>query len=130
MVQLEFTAEEQHPLHYERSHHPHPRVQRKREARWLKSQGVAHRQISRLTGIRSTTLTRSLRAYQADGIEALKTVNVRRPQSEFAAHQGTLEAHFRQHPPARVKPAMATLETLTGCAAVPTGFGDSSSGWG
>ncbi len=57
MVKLEFTAEEQHQLHYERYHHPHPRVQRKMEALWLKSQGVAHRQISRLTGISSTTLT-------------------------------------------------------------------------
>jgi transposase len=114
MVKLEFTAAEQDALHYERYHHPHPRVQRKMEALWLKSHGVAHRQISRLTGISSTTLTSYLRAYQAKGIEALKTVNFRRPQSELATHQETLEAHFRQHPPTSVKQAMATIETLTG----------------
>lgn len=55
MVKLELTEAEQQSLHYERYHHPHPRVQRKMEALWLKSQGVAHREISRLTGISSTT---------------------------------------------------------------------------
>ena len=119
MVKLEFTAAEQDQLHYERYHHPHPRVQRKMEALWLKSQGVAHRQISRLTGISSTTLTSYLRAYEAEGIEGLKTVNFRRPQSELAAHQETLEAHFRQHPPTSVKQAMATIETLTGVRRSP-----------
>ncbi|MCC6136354.1 MAG: helix-turn-helix domain-containing protein [Gammaproteobacteria bacterium] len=47
----------------------------KLEALWLKRQGVAHRQISRLTGISSTTLTSYLRAYEVEGIEGLKTVN-------------------------------------------------------
>lgn len=119
MVKLEFTAEEQHPLHYERYHHPHPRVQRKMEALWLKSQGIAHREISRLTGISSTTLTSYLRAYQDGGVEGLKTVNFRRPQSELAAHQETLEAYFREHPPTSVQQAMATIETLIGIRRSP-----------
>ncbi len=119
MVQLEFTVEEQRQLHYERYHHPHPRVQRKMEALWLKSQGVAHRQISRLTGISSTTLTSYLRGYQTGGIEALKTLNFRRPESDLKAHQASLEAHFREHPPASVKQAMATIETLTGVRRSP-----------
>jgi len=104
MIQLEFTEAEKQSLHYERYHHPHSRVQRKMEALWLKSQGVAHREISRLTGISSTTLASYLRAYQAGGIETLKTVRFYRPQSDLWGHQGTLEAHFRQHPPASAKP--------------------------
>ena len=40
MVKLEFTADERQRLHDERYHHPHPRVQRKMEALWLKSHGV------------------------------------------------------------------------------------------
>ena len=98
MIKLEFTEAEKQSLHYERYHHPHPRVQRKMEALWLKSQGVTHREISRLTGISSTTLTSYLRAYQEDGIEALKTVRFYRPQSELRGHPETLEGHFRQHP--------------------------------
>src|SRR5512147_3316586 len=108
MIKLEFTEAEKQSLHYERYHHPHPRVQRKLEALWLKSQGVAHREISRLTGISSTTLTSYLRAYQEGGIEALKTVRFYRPQSDLRVHQSTLEAHFRKHPPASVKQATTT----------------------
>ncbi len=119
MIQLEFTEAEQQYLHYERYHHPHPRVQRRMEALWLKSQGVAHHEISRLTGISSTTLTSYLRAYQKGGLEALKTVRFYRPQSELKQHQGTLEDYFRQHPPASAKQAMAIIETLTGVRRTP-----------
>jgi transposase len=119
MIKLEFTEAEQQMLNYERYHHPHPRVQRKMEALWLKSQGVAHNEISRLTGISSTTLTSYLRGYQESGIEALKTVRFYRPQSELNVHQGTLEAYFRKHPPASAKQAMATIETLTGVRRSP-----------
>lgn len=89
------------------------------EALWLKSPGIAHRDISRLTGISSTTLTSYLRAYQDGGIDALKTLNFRRPESDLKAHQATLEAYFRAHPPASVKQAMATIETLTGVRRSP-----------
>ncbi len=119
MIKLEFTEEEQQRLHYERYHHPHPRVPRQMEALWLKSQGVAHREISRLTRISATTLTSYLREYQDGGLEALKTVRCYRPQRELSAHHGTLEAYFRQHPPASAKPAMAIMETLTGVRRTP-----------
>lgn len=119
MIKLEFTEAEQQHLHYERYHHPHPRVQRKMEALWLKSQGVAHGEISRLTGIRSTTLTSYLRASQEGGIEALKTVRFYRPPSELSVHQGTLDAYFWKHPPASAKQAMATIATLTGVRRSP-----------
>jgi hypothetical protein len=36
-----------------------------------------------------------------------------RPQSELRVHQGTLEAYFREHPPASVKQAMATTYHLS-----------------
>ena len=119
MIKLEFTEDEKQSLYYERYHHPHPRVQRKMEALWLKSQGVAHREISRLTGISSTTLTSYLRAYQEGGMEALKTVRFYRPQSELRGYQGTLEAYFQKHPPASAKQAMATIEALTGVRRSP-----------
>lgn len=72
MIKLEFSQAQAEALNYERYHHPHPRVQRKMEALWLKSQGLRHQEICRLTGIGSTTLTGYLRAYQQGGLEALK----------------------------------------------------------
>jgi transposase len=119
MIKLEFTEAEQQRLNYERYHHPHPRVQRKLQALWLKSQGVAHGEISRLTGISGTTLTSYLRAYQQGGIEAVKTIRWYRPRSELSVHQGTLEGYFREHPPASVKQAIASIETLTGVRRSP-----------
>ncbi len=114
MIKLEFTAAEAKALDYERYHHPHPRVQRKMEAVWLKSRGLAHQEISRLTGICASTLTSYLRAYQEGGIEALKEIRFYRPKSELEAHRGTLEEYFRAHPPATIKEAMAKIEQLTG----------------
>lgn len=119
MIKLEFTEVQAKTLHYERYHHPHPRVQRKMEALWLKSQGLRHREICRLTGISATTLTSYLRRYQAGGIEALKEVDFYRPQSQLQAHRGTLEAYFREHPPATAKEAMAKIEALTGVRRSP-----------
>jgi transposase len=119
MIKLEFTEAEQRMLNYERYHHPPPRVQRKLEALWLKSQGVAHGEISRLPGIRSTTLTSYLRAYQQGGREAVKPIRWYRPKRELSVHQATLEGYFREHPPASVKQAMATIETLTGVRRSP-----------
>jgi transposase len=114
MIQLEFTEAEVKVLNYERYHHPHPRVRRKMEALWLKSQGLPHGEIRRLTGICSTTLTSYLRTYDQGGVDALKAVDFYRPVSELETYRGLLEAYFRAHPPASIKEAMAKIEHLTG----------------
>ena len=109
MIEIEFSDSGKAALSYERFPHPHPSVQRKMEALWLKSQGLAHQDISRLTAIGSTTLKEYLREYAPDGIETLKTLAFRRSHSVLEDHRGTLEAYFREHPPASVKQAMARL---------------------
>jgi len=85
----------------------------------LKSQGLRHKEICRLTGVSATTLTEYLRTYQEGGLEALKAVHFYRPQSALQAHRGTLEAYFREHPPATAKEAMAKIEALTGVRRSP-----------
>ena len=119
MIRLEFSDSEAKALDYERYHHPDARVQRRMEVLWLKSRGLPHKEISRLTGIGSTTLTRYLRTYQDGGREALKVVNVYRPKSELHRHREQLEAYFRAHPPATAKEAMVEIERLTGIRRSP-----------
>ena len=114
MIMIEFTEEEKQALNYERCNHLHPRVQRKMEALWLKSLGLSHKEICRLTGVSSNTLRSYLRAYQQGGIEALKVIKIHQSQSELNQHTMTIEAYFREHPPASVKEAMAKIEELTG----------------
>lgn len=114
MITIEFTEEDKLALHHERFYHPHPRVQKKMEALWLKSQELPHKDICRLTCISKPTLCQYLKDYQRGGIEQLKTLNFYQPQSELAAHHDTLEAYFRDHPVSGVKEAMAKIEELTG----------------
>ena len=94
MLQMTFTAEERQALHYERFHHPHPRVQQRMEALWLKSHNLPHAQIAALVQIDEETLRSYLRLYQAGGIERLKELNWLGPQSDLAAQQDTLLNFF------------------------------------
>jgi transposase len=119
MIKIDFTEEEKKALDYGRYNYPHPRVQGKMEALWLKSQGLSHKEICRLTGISPNTLCGYLRAYQEGGIEALKKLKFYQPQSELSEHTATIEAYFREHPPASVKEAMAKIEELTGIKRLP-----------
>jgi Transposase and inactivated derivatives len=120
MLRIDFTPEDVERLDYERYHHPHPRVQRKMEVVYLKSQGVPHRDIKRIERICENTLLSYLRDYQEGGIERLKAIRLRRPESALSAHQCSLEAYFREHPPASVQEAATKLEELTGIKRSPT----------
>lgn len=120
MITIEFTEAQKLALHYERFHHPHPRVQQKMEALWLKSQKLPHREITKLTGISANTLRSYLREYQTGGIEKLKSVNFYRPQSELVNHTQTLETYFRSSPPGSINEAIAQIESLTGIKRSPT----------
>jgi hypothetical protein len=63
MEQIEFTTAERKALHHWRFHHPHPRVQLKMEALYLKSQGLLPQDICRLCVLSKTTFYRYLHAY-------------------------------------------------------------------
>lgn len=114
MIKLTFTAADIEALHYERYHHPHPRVQRKMEALYLKSQGLPHGQIADLLRISEPTLVSYFRAFEAGGIHRLKELNFRRPESDLNQHQSTLEAYFNEHPPKTLVQAVAKIKELTG----------------
>ena len=120
MLRLEFSEADRQALNYERYHHPHPRVQQRMEALWLKSQGVAHHQIARLCGLSGNTVRAYLKQYQAGGVEALKHLPFHRPQGALKAHRDSIEAHLRKHPPQTIKEAVAVLEALTGLRRSPT----------
>jgi transposase len=119
MIKIKFSEADKENLHDERYNHPHPFVQKKVEVLWLKSQGVKHKDICRLAKLCSTTVTTYLNEYKEGGIEALKTIQFRQPRSGMDDHRDTLEAYFREHPPATAKAAMATIEKLTGLKRSP-----------
>ena len=114
MRRITFGEEEVQQLRRERFEHPHPRVQLKMEVLLLKSQNLAHHQITAIADIAESTLCEYLREYQEGGIEKLKELHFRRPQSVLQEQRGTLEAYFLEHPPATVKEAAAKIEQITG----------------
>jgi transposase len=120
MLTLTFSEEDITALQTERFQHPHPRVQRRMEALWLKSQGLPHHQIAALAGVSENTLRSYLRAWQEGGIERLKTFHFRQPVSELEQHFGVLEDYFYSHPPTTANQARAKIEELTGVRRSPT----------
>jgi len=120
MWRMELTEQERQALHSERFHHPDPGVQRKMEVLHLKSLGLPHHEIVRITHLCPNTIRSYFRQYQEGGIERLKQDRWHRHQSELVAHQPTLEAYFREHPPATVAQAAQKIAELTGIHRKPT----------
>jgi transposase len=119
MLTINFSDADRAALPYWRFHHPDPRVQVRMEALYLRSQGVANRDIPRLCGISKASVQRSLTAYATGGIERLQHCEPRRPRSLLHQHRPTIEADFQQRPPATVAEAAARIEALTGITRQP-----------
>jgi transposase len=86
----------------------------KMEVLWLKSQSLTHAHIGELAGVSRRTVQRILDAYVAGGLEQVRKLSFRRPESELAKYRGTLEDFFLEHPPASTAQAQAAIEKLTG----------------
>jgi transposase len=114
MIHIDFTPEQIDALYHERLHHPHPRVQLKMEAVYLKSQGLPHREICRLVRVSENTLRSYLRQFQDGGVERLKRTDWAGTESELDEHRETLEDYFRNHPPRSTAQAAADIERITG----------------
>jgi hypothetical protein len=114
MIRINFTAEEQQALQYERFHYPDPRIQVKMEALWLKSRGLDHAQIAKLTGMSTRTIQRYLNEYRQGGLERIKENRYVGPISALEQHAIVLKEYFEKHPPASVKEAQHAIEQQTG----------------
>ena len=90
------------------------------EALSLRSQGMPTRDIMRLCGISNASVHRSLKAYVIGGMERVKDIEHYRPHRDVATHRSTIDASVREHPPATVAEAAATIKELTGIARTPT----------
>ena len=120
MITIEFTAEEIDVLEYERYHYPDPRVQKKVEIVYLKSQGLAHHEICRLGRTSEPTLVSYLKQYQEGGIERLKQIEYTGRTSELDKHATTLKSYFKEHPPRTVAEAQSVIKDKTGIERSPT----------
>lgn len=123
MIRIVFTDEEINQLRTERFTHSHPRVRRKMEAVFLKSQGLSHQEIGKMVGITQDTLREYLEQYKSGGIEALKILHFRKPTSPLEEYRETIEQDFEKNPPATLKEAASRIHKLTGIKRSPKQVG-------
>ncbi len=113
-IQLEFTPEILEEMLYQRYNHLVPLVQRRMDALWMKAHRLPHHQIAELVGVSENTIREYFELYQQGGLEKLKELNYHRPESQLSLHIVSLEAYFREHPPASIKEAQSEVEAITG----------------
>lgn len=114
MLTIAFSQEDIDTLFRERYTYPHPRVQKRLEAMYLKSQGVSHGDIVRLVKISYVSLAQWIRLYREEGIAALKILRYKGRGASLAPHQGAIEEYLQKNPPTSVRDACAKIEQLTG----------------
>jgi transposase len=114
MIRIEFSEQDLKTIEYERFNHPIPLVQRRMEVLWLKSQGLPHKQIAKISGVCDNALTKYLRLYRKGGLDEIRKVNFYRPKSELEKYSASIEQHFRENPVASIAEAIAKIEELTG----------------
>jgi len=90
------------------------------EALYLTSQGLTPEVVWRLCAISKPTFYRYLHEYRQGGIEKLKEVPFYRRPSQLADYRTSIEADFRQRPPASVAEAAQRIAELTGLERCPT----------
>ena len=114
MICPAFTDHDRAALATERYLHPHPKVQRKMEAVYLKSLALPHHLICRICQISKPTLGRYLRAFEQDGVDGLKQLGYAGRPNRLQPHAASLEQHFRQHPPHTCAQAPQVIAAQTG----------------
>lgn len=115
MMKLDFSPEIVEQLRHEKRYHPHPFVRKKMEALFLKSQGYSHHEICLIVGIGGrATLARYLREYQEGGLDRVRQLNFRKPESPLMPYRDDIEKAIADHPPATLKEARNLIEKTTG----------------
>src|ERR1700674_2154805 len=109
-----FSTEEIEAIRHDRYHHPHPRVQRKMEVLWLKSQGLTHAEIANLADVSPRSVQRYLDEFEQGGLERIRRLDWKGTHSALDDHQLSLELYFLDNPPRSARQAQEDIERLTG----------------
>ena len=117
---LELKPDQLERVEYDRFHHPSPQVQKRMEVLRLAHHGLPQAQIASLSGLSVPTVQRHLAAYRKGGVEAVAKRNYLGRANGLTPHAATLEAYFKEHPPATVAEAAAVIAEKTGVKRGPT----------
>ena len=70
--------------------------------------------LQKLGGVSENTMRDYFQLYKEGGIEKLKELNIYCQVGDLEVHIKSLEAHFRENPPATIKEAQSEIEAITG----------------
>ncbi len=120
MRRFDFTDEQLRAIAHDRFHHVDPRVQRRMEILWLKSQGETHARIAELAAVSRRTVQRLLDVFAAGDLKAVRQFHEQGRCNGLAPHRLSLETEFLERPPRIVAEACDRIERLTGVRRRPT----------
>jgi transposase len=132
MREFVFSEEVLAEIRQERYHHPHPRVQRRMEILWLKSQGLIHAEIAVLADVSPRSVQRCLDEFEEGGLDRVRLLGWKGKSCALDAHHRSLEQHFVENPPRSAREAQKAIEELTGIKrglSQVRAFLKKSSGW-
>lgn len=113
VIEITFTEESVAALQ-ELQIHPHHVVRRRALVLILKSQGIAHYKIARITDVCENTVHHCLETYLQGGLEKLTTLNFHQPQSRLKPFDAEVRDYFEKTPPATIAQACADIKERTG----------------
>ena len=114
MIELTFTPEIIEELHFERFNHPHPRVQLKMEAMYLRGRNFSCKDVCAICKISKWTLINYTKDFASGGVGALKKFDCRGRISSLENHVEKLKEEFSKRPPHTASEAAERIEKLTG----------------
>ena len=98
-----------------RDNHPIAIVRRRAATIYFKAMGYPHREIERLVGISSTTVTTTLKIYQEGGLEKILAYKSKpRRHSALEVHKEAILAELTNNPAATLKEASYKIYRITG----------------
>lgn len=114
MIKIDFTDEMMERLHYERFNHPHPRVQLKMEAMYLRGRGFSCKDVCAICRISKWTLINYTKDFVGGGVAGLEKFDCRGRDSSLSGHTQTLKEEFGKKPPRSAAEAAERIERITG----------------
>lgn len=98
-----------------RNNHPIPIIRRRAATIYFKALGHPHREIERLTGVSSTTVTTTLKMYQEGGLEKILAYKrIPRRHSDLESHKEAILAELTSNPVSTLKEASYKIYQITG----------------
>jgi transposase len=114
MYHCQFSIDELKEIERQRYCHSDPIVRKRMTILWHKHNALSHREIAKLSGAATNTVTATIKTYLDKGLVGVQERKFYCPASQLDPYRSQLMAHFSVCPPRTLKEAAAEIEQITG----------------